>query len=98
MQVLLYALIAAGYVLYLVIAILLVRTYRRTNDVGFIWLGTAVLVWPVVARLLESALRFNVGRVAPLAHLSQQVFSLALLLIAVLYLSKTKNQVDTRPA
>ena len=41
MRVLLYPLIAAGYVLLVIVAVLLVRTYRRTHDSGFLWLGAA---------------------------------------------------------
>src|SRR5262245_34389866 len=61
MVVLLNALIAAGYALFVAVAILLVRTYRRTHAIGFIWLGVAVLVWPLAAR----PLRFLVDRVGP---------------------------------
>jgi hypothetical protein len=59
MQVLLYTIIGAGYTLFLAIVILLVRTYWRTREVGFIWLGAAALAWPLLARLLESGLRFE---------------------------------------
>lgn len=51
---------ASVLVFYLAIAVLLIRKYLRTRDVAFIWLGVAVLVWPVVSRLLLD----------PLAHLA----------------------------
>src|SRR5215510_1898862 len=98
MVVLLNALIAAGYALFVAVAILLVRTYRRTHAIGFIWLGVAVLVWPLAAR----PLRFLVDRVGPgpfdtigqfaaFLNISQQIFGLTLLLVAVLYLGKTQT-------
>jgi hypothetical protein len=102
MRVLLYSLIASGYTLTLILVVLLVRTYRRTHDSGFIWLGVAVLVWPLAARLLWAGLGFLVvdaggvgplqSRVAiqPLFTISQQVCGLVLLLVAVLQLGKAK--------
>ena len=35
--------------LYCAIAIVLVRTYRRTRDVGVAWLFAAVIAWPILA-------------------------------------------------
>jgi len=107
MLVLLYTLIATGYLLFLVIAILLIRTFRRTRNVGFLWLGAAILVWPVVARAVASGLRSLVnrggvgpfefgGRVLPLFTVSQQVLGLALVLIAVFHLAR--RQVHSRSA
>ena len=98
MQVLLYLLIATGYVLFVAVAILLVRTYHRTHDIGFVWLGAAVLVWPVLARLLGVVIDRGgagpfpiTGPLVAVARTSQQVFSLVLLLVAVLYLGRTKQ-------
>ncbi len=42
----------AALVLTLAIAIILVRQYLRTRNIGFVWLGVAVVIWPVVSRLL----------------------------------------------
>jgi hypothetical protein len=93
MQIVVYTVIGAGYTLFLAIAILLVRTYRRTREIGFIWLGAAVLVWPLLGRLIESRLRFDaLGQAAGLLHLLQQVVGLALLLVAVVYLGR---QIDS---
>lgn len=39
-------------VLYLGISVVLVRKYLRTRDAGFIWLGAAIVIWPLVSRLL----------------------------------------------
>lgn len=49
-----YVLAAFALFLHLVIAVVLVRKYLRTRDVGFVWLGVAVVVWPLVTRLLSA--------------------------------------------
>jgi hypothetical protein len=56
-------LVALAVVLHFVIAIILVRKYLRTRDVGFIWLGVAVVIWPLVCRLLELGERSLIDRV-----------------------------------
>lgn len=38
--------------LYLAIAVILIRKYLRTRDVGLIWLGVAVVIWPPLLRWL----------------------------------------------
>ena len=115
------ALAALAVVLHFVIAIILVRKYLRTWDVGFVWLGVAVVIWPLVSRLLEVGERSLIDRIAHhrvvgfypfslvehgqmtlggfVASLSlfrqfQQLIGICLLLVAVLYLSKTKNATD----
>jgi len=41
------------WVLYLALAVVLVRKYLRTRDAGFVWLGVAVVIWPLVSRFLD---------------------------------------------
>jgi hypothetical protein len=36
-----------------VLAVVLVRKYLRTHDIGFIWLAVAVVLWPLSSRLLD---------------------------------------------
>ena len=48
--------------LHLAIALLLLRRYLRTRDIGFIWLGVAVVVWPLVSRLLDAGERASIDR------------------------------------
>jgi hypothetical protein len=98
MPVLLYTLIAVGYILFFAVAILLVQTYLRTRDVGFIWLGVAVLVWPLVARFLGVAVERGgvgpfpiTGQFVALSQLAQQICSLGLLFVAVRHLGKMKQ-------
>jgi hypothetical protein len=58
-------LVALAVVLHLVIATVLVRKYLRTRDIGFVWLGIAVVIWPLVSAILqngESALVDNLVR------------------------------------
>ena len=44
--------------LHLAIAVVLVRKYARTRDVGLVWPGVAVVVWPIVSRLLDLGSRY----------------------------------------
>ena len=105
-------------VLHFVIAIILVRKYLRTRDLGFVWLGVAVVIWPLVSPLLEfgeSSLldriahhrvvgfypfslvehgQMTVGDLFASLSLVHQLIGICLLLVAVLYLSKTKNTTD----
>jgi hypothetical protein len=41
----------------LVIGVVLVRKYSLTRDRGFLWLGVAVVIWPLIAMMLNSAER-----------------------------------------
>src|SRR5262245_54384296 len=90
MQVLLYTLIAAGYVLFLIVAVLLVRTYQRTREIGFLWLGAAVLVWHLVGRFLGLAVSrgsaptfATMGELLAMVQSAQQILGLVLLIVAV---------------
>jgi hypothetical protein len=46
------ALAVLAAVLQLAIAVTLVRKYVRTKDVGFVWLGMAVVIWPFMKVLV----------------------------------------------
>ena len=109
---------ALAVVLHFVIAIVLVRKYIRTRDLGFVWLGVAVVIWPLVSLLLELGERslidgiahhrvvgfypfslvehgqMTIGGLVASLSLVQQLIGICLLLVAVLYLSKTKNPTD----
>jgi hypothetical protein len=56
-------LIVLVLLLHLAIAVLLVRQYIRTRDVGFVWLGAAVVIWPLISRLLDASERVLVARI-----------------------------------
>jgi hypothetical protein len=106
---------SSALLLHLAIAVILARKFIQTREVGFIWLGGAVVIWPLLSKLLDAGARVLIGRtmshqwaafypftlvergqmtlgslVASLA-LFQQVIGVGLLLIAVLYLSRTKT-------
>ena len=99
----------------LAIIVVLVRTFLRTRDIGFVWLGAAAVVWPFVSSLLDAGGRFLVddharGHLTGLFPFSlvergqmtlgdlvmsvtyfKILIGVVLLLVAVLHLSKTKN-------
>jgi hypothetical protein len=77
------------------LVVVLTRKYLRTRDAGFIWLGVAVVLWPLASRLLDRVLldriisghligRMTVGEIATLVGSIQQLIASGLLLIAVL--------------
>jgi hypothetical protein len=103
------------FALQLALAIVLIRRYARTRDVGFIWLGSAVLIWPLVARYGTHALVDRLVSKQPIGlypftlveqgHMSlgefvfslglwEQMIGVGLLLVAVLYLSKTRSNLN----
>jgi hypothetical protein len=55
-------LLASALVLHIAIAAILVRQFLRTRDVGFVWLGAAVLVWPLISRMLDAGVRNSISR------------------------------------
>jgi len=96
-------------VLYLAIATMLLRNYLHTRDVGFVWLGLAVIVWPLLSSLLGYGERLFIHRVGSgpfyttgdlvvVITFARQIIGLALLFTAVFYLSKTKGQTEMRVA
>jgi hypothetical protein len=40
----------------LALAVVLIRKYLRTRDVGFVWLGLAVVIWPLLSGSLGRTL------------------------------------------
>ena len=105
---------ALTLILHIAIAIILFRKFLKTRDVGFIWLGVAVVIWPLVSRLLEHVFidrlarhqlvgfypfslhgQMSLGNLVASLALLQQLIGICLLLVAVLYLAKTKP--DSNP-
>jgi hypothetical protein len=102
------------------IAVILVRKFIQTRDIGFIWLGVAVVIWPLLSRLLDAGERvlidrtvnhqwtafypftlvergqMTLGSLVMSLAMFQQLIGVCLLLIAVLYLSKTKTPANRR--
>jgi hypothetical protein len=68
--------LALALILQIAIAAILVRQYLRTRDIGWIWLGVAVVIWPVVSRLLATGEKVFIDRIArhePVFHPSTLV-------------------------
>jgi hypothetical protein len=110
---------ALALILHIAIAIILVRKFLKTRDVGFIWLGVAVVIWPLVSRLFERGEhvfidrlarhqsvgfyqfslvergQMTLGNLVVSLALFQQLIGICLLLVAVLYLARTKP--DSNP-
>jgi hypothetical protein len=55
-------LLISALILHIVIAGILVRQYLRTRDVGYVWLGVAVVIWPGLSQLLEGGERVFIDR------------------------------------
>src|SRR5580692_4495715 len=94
----------AALLLHLAIAVILVRKFIQTRDIGFIWLGGAVVIWPLLSKLLDAGERVLIDRtlnhqwtafypftLVERGEMSLGSLGVCLLLIAVLYLSKTKT-------
>jgi hypothetical protein len=107
-------LLATAVVLHIAIAAILVRQYLRTRDVAFVWLGAAVVLWPLASRLLDAGVRVSIDRaihkqavIYPFTLIArgqmttgsflvsfavfQQLIGICLLLVAVLYLCRTRT-------
>jgi hypothetical protein len=100
---------AVTVVFYLAIATMLLLKYLHTRDVGFVWLGAAVIVWPLLGSLLGYGQRlfihrfgggpfYTIGELVVAIMYARQIIGLALLFTAVFYLSKTKGQTEMRVA
>lgn len=95
-----------------VLTVVLIRKYRSTRDVGFLWLGLAVVVWPLVSRAATPTLiarlireqwigtqgQITVGRIGYSLGLFEQLIGVALLLVAALYLSRAKHHTTPQSA
>ena len=59
-----YVFAGSALILYLAIALVLIQKYRRTRDAGFVWLGIAVIVWPLAANVITWGERVAIDRLA----------------------------------
>ena len=87
------------------ITAVLIHKYLVTRDTGFLWLGFAVVVWPLVSRFATPALidqllskqfigpggQMTLGSFVYLLGLLEQLIGVGLLMVAVLYLCKTRS-------
>ena len=67
---------ALALVLHLAIGVIPVQKYLRTRDVGFVWLGAAFVIWPLVSRLLQQGDRFLIDRIVHCEPVEFYPFSL----------------------
>lgn len=105
-----------AFALYIALALALLAKYMRTHDAGFIWLGVAVILWPLCAYWLNrseaillnrvihgqpvgfypfnliASRRMTVPEFVRLSGSFQQLIGAALLLVAVLFLSRAKPE------
>ena len=58
------ALFALSVVLFVGIAVALAVKYRLTRDAGFLWLGAALVAWPLICMALGQAQSAMVARIA----------------------------------
>jgi hypothetical protein len=110
------------FAVYVALALALVAKYARTRDAGFLWLGVAVILWPLAAYWLDrgegvllnrvvhgeriafypfsqvASGRMTVGELVRLTGSIQQLIGAALMLVAVLYLGRTKRAPELQPA
>ncbi len=93
--------------LQIAIVVLLARKYIRTRDAGFLWLGAAVVIWPVVSRLLDWSKHFvvesgwlklgHIGSFVAFTSMMQQLMGTVLLFLAVLFLTRKSDLAQPIP-
>lgn len=69
-------LVASALVLYAAIAAVLIHKYRRTHDAGFIWLGIALIGWPLISSLIERGERISIDRLVQHQPIASWPFTL----------------------
>lgn len=86
------------------IAVVIVRKYLRTRDIGFVWLGAALIIWPLSANLLNVFRQVLIDRfvrqygdahsdaVITAFSAGKELIGAALLLVAVLCLHRMSTR------
>ncbi len=71
--------------------------YQRTRDAGFLWLGAALVIWPMVQGAIQGAVIANriiskrtVETGFTFSNTSLWIVGASLQIVAVLYLHRTK--------
>ncbi|MEO6803437.1 MAG: hypothetical protein ABI197_09375 [Granulicella sp.] len=110
--------LSLGSLLYLAAAVLLVRRYLRTRDMGLLWLAAAIFIWPYLSGLLEwfplrmsgnhwpsffpfslvSQGQITVGVFFTYLRSFDRLVGAILVLVAVLYLTRRKDNSKAQPA
>jgi ABC-type polysaccharide/polyol phosphate export permease len=96
------------FVLYLALAAILLRKYKSTGDTGFLWLGAAVVLWPILSNVLNQAADFLIRHSAH-GHPSaanpsssfvtvltflEQAIGIGLVMVAVYVLAKAREKFE----
>jgi hypothetical protein len=87
------AVVVVQIALYLGIAWVVLKGYRRTRNVGFLVLGCGVLIWPLVSALLGMGTRLMIDRVLrgetvtvwPFSLLAQRQLTFGYLIVLTTY-------------
>jgi len=97
---------AVLFLLYLGLAAILVRKYKATGDLGFVWLILATIAWPIVASYAGGQLTLHYLRAHPykpgvagmkhpdvfaLFNMFQRAVEVLLLIVAVRFFGKTEE-------
>jgi hypothetical protein len=57
-------LVFAALAFHVALAVVLVHKYIRTRDPGFVWLGVALVIWPIASGLFDQGGRVLVSRLS----------------------------------
>lgn len=79
-----------AFILHLAITAALVHKYLLTRDIGVVWLGVAVVLWPLFVLIVQYSGSSLPG--GELLRVFEPAIRAALLLIAVTQLHKTKGK------
>ena len=93
------ALVVAIILLTFSIVVVLIRKYFNTRDSGFLWLGAAIVLWPLVEQMLNRSSPFidhvfhgySRGSALMLMTMSLKLIALILQLVAIVCLCRNKN-------
>jgi hypothetical protein len=111
-----YAIVLLAVLARISIVIVLIWRYLRTREVGLLWLGAGLVLWPTISSLLGlgghdlidrwhgqlpsliERVHLSTGDLVMAATFSEQFIGSCLLLVAILYLSRTKGQAPATQA
>jgi hypothetical protein len=89
--------------LILAVIVALTRKYIATRDIGFVWLGLAIVIWPRVSGLLQAFAvnhrafgGYSSGATYTLLKMSMLAVELSLQLVAILYLYRRNTPASSR--
>ncbi len=105
-------LLSLSPLLYIIATVFLIRRYLRTRDIGLLWLGVAVLVWPYLSDFIEqgelrlalhsslkltSGANLTPGSFYTLFQGMNHAIGAALVLCAILHIGKAQAEPESAP-